>query len=318
MTLGTKYVLIINPSSSAGRTGKLQSKIITLLKERANGNLFWLTTKASREATTLARRAIENGVNLIVAVGGDGTVNEIVNGFFENDKMIRPASRLGIIASGTGVGLASSLNLPQQIEEQISTILDGNIRSIDVCRLTYIDFDKAVRTRYFVNECQIGIGATVVSRVQPRHKIFGGSVAFAWGSLKSIVGAKSYRLIVNIDNNEEKQFHLHGMTIGNGSFMGGSMNLTPKARLDDGLFDVLFIHHQSLCNRLYGFSKIYSGNHIGLPHVGYQQCKMITIESPDRVLVATDGELLGTLPCKIEIIPNILHICVPSTKENHQ
>lgn len=317
MNSDIKNLLIINPSSAAGRTGKIQKNIVSLFQQHFNGECSIVTTKAPLDAVEITRHSIQQRNNFIIAVGGDGTVNEVVNGFFEDGMPINSGCTLGIITSGTGLGLAHSLNLPKRIEDQISVLFNGCVRTIDVCRLTYIDFKNKVRTRYFVNECQIGIGATVVSRVKSRHKIFGGTVAFTWGALKSIVGAETHRVVVYSDNNEEQHLSLHGITIGNGSWMGGSMNLTPNAQLDDGLFDVLFIHSQSLLRRLYGFSKIYSGKHLELPAFEYKQCKKITVESSEQVLVSADGELLGTLPCTIEIIPHILRVCVPLSKENY-
>lgn len=312
----SQATIIFNPASAAGRTGKLREKILSITRKRLGSEFSFHMTKAPLEAITIARRAVLNGSGLIIAVGGDGTINEVLNGMYENDQAINPECILGVIASGTSGGLTQSLNYPETIEKQVDLIREKSVRTIDLCKVTYTRTHSVTSERYFVNDCQVGIGGTIVKKVQRSHKILGGRIAFGWVTLGEVFRDLPKSMTVTIDRKESEKISLHGITIGNGVYMGGGMKLTPKACLDDGLLDVLFIHGQRLIRRFISFSKIYSGNHITANGFTYLQCKSISIASSVPAYVGTDGEILGILPSEIKILPGILRICSPLEKAN--
>lgn len=302
--------IIINPASAAGRTGKQQNAIIDKIDQILGKQYSICITQKPFEARTDANRAIMDGCKLIIAVGGDGTINEIVNGFFSDGKIINPECSLGIINSSTSGGFVQSMGLPPTIEDQLKTIRSGKYCTVDVCKINFQNQDSCSEERYYINECQMGIGGIVVKDVQSKHKRFGGRLAFGLITLKSALGHKSTLYNLQIDEDKETELQLHGVVVANGTFMGGGMKLTPRAKLDDGMFDILIIHDQSPLQRIISFSKVYSGKHLTAKWFSYIHGRSIKIRSSKLQFVAVDGELIGTLPCQIEIIPQTLQVCI--------
>lgn len=306
-----KICVIINPASAAGRTGRNIGKITARLKDILGPVTEILITRAPGEATEFARSSANGRFGAVVAVGGDGTINEVVNGIYKDDKPVNPDLRLGVIASGTSSGLAQSLDFPKSMEDQIGIIKSKRTRAIDIGRITYQASDPSSAGRYFVNECQIGIGGTIVKKVAKSHKFFGGRIAFGWVTLLETFRDSPKRINLSVDGNQPETIFIHGMTAANGIFMGGGMKLAPGALLDDGLLDLLLIHEQGIVRRFYSYSKIYSGKHVGSDRFSYIKCSRISLTSDDLVHVGADGEILGTAPCEIRIIPRSLAISAP-------
>lgn len=300
--------VILNPASAGGKTGKRQAQILKALERRLGGNYSLCVTKEPLEAGVSARRAITEGSELIVTIGGDGTIQEAVNGFFSDGYLINPACQLGIINSGTGGGLAQSLGLPKTIEGQLEVICNGQSRPMDVGRVIFCHENGERMERFFVNECQAGIGGAVVKRVGSKQKWVGGRLAFGSGALKMALRHQAQPMTVVIDRAFEITEPLIGVVIANGAYTGGGMNLAPRASVDDGFLDILLIHEQSKSQRLWNFPKIYLGRHIPSPKFSYYQAKQITVTSSESVPLEADGELLGSLPCTVDVLPAALGV----------
>lgn len=301
-----KINVIINPASAGGRTGWRQQKILSAIGTRFGTEYRLSVTRRPFDATESTRTAIRDDAELIVVVGGDGTVQEVVNGFFAGGEPLNPSCTLGIISSGTGQGLAQSLGLPPEIERQVDIICDGEPRAVDVGRIGYSDNAGNARDRYFINECQLGLGAVVVKSIRSSHKRVGGRLAFGTSALVSALRHRSQPLVIKLDNDFEITQSLLGLVIANGAYTGGGMNLVPQARVDDGLLDVLLIHEQSICDRVRNFPKIYSGKHLVSRGFSSFQAAEIVVSSAAKVLLAADGELLGSTPCRAEVLPRAL------------
>jgi len=305
----SKPHIIINPLSAAGRTGRRWKSYITAVENRLGKNYSVHFTQTQLDAIFSARRAINEGCELVIAVGGDGTINEVVNGFFDHGQIINPECLLGIINSGTGHGFAQSLGLHKSIDLQLDAISRRRYKSIDVGRITFMNPGGELTGRYFVNECQIGIGGMVVKNVVPRYKRFGGKFAFGLIAFLTALSDKKRQFTLEIDSSIETSASLHGIVVGNGAYTGGGMMLTPSAKVDDGLLDVLSIREQSVLQRIMNLSKVHSGRHITSPKFSYRQCTSLSIVSPSDVPIAADGEILGTPPCTISILPHALRVC---------
>ena len=148
--------VIINPVSAGGKTGAKQPEILSALDRRIGKGYSLCVTSRPLEAGFSARNAIMDGSKLIIAIGGDGTIQETVNGFYSDGRLINPSCQLGIIDSGTGHGFAQSLDLPAGLDEQLEVIQRGETRSIDIGRATFSGDYGERREHYFVNECQAG------------------------------------------------------------------------------------------------------------------------------------------------------------------
>lgn len=300
--------VIINPASGGGKTGKRLGKILNVLEKEIGKKYSFFVTRKPLDASLSARRAINKGRELIIAIGGDGTIQETVNGFFSDGNPINPACQLGIINTGTGSGFAMSLGLPPAINDQIDAIFSGQKRFIDVGRAVFSNKNGRLKEHFFVNECQAGIGGAVVKNVQSKLKKLGGLIAFGSIALSTALRYPNQPITVEIDSTQKITKRLIGVVMANGNSMAGGMKLTPQAKIDDGLFDILLMHEQSVPQRLWNFPKIYSGGHITSSKFSFYRGKTIALASSERVLFEADGELLGYLPCKVEIIPSALQI----------
>jgi YegS/Rv2252/BmrU family lipid kinase len=308
MMTNHKMHIIINPASAGGKTRLRQSEILNILTKKLGNHYSLYLTRKPLDASASTTEALRNGCELIIAIGGDGTIQEVVNGFFSTGRPVNPDCQLGIISSGTGHGFAQSLGLPKGIADQIDVIGSGLTRRVDVGNVSYQNEKREIAHRYFINECQLGIGGAVVQRVQQNHKKFGGLLAFGIGTIETAFHHPNQVMKISADHQEPYTTDLTGILIANGAYMGGGMNLAPGAKVDDGLFNILVMLRQTVFQRLQNFPKIYTGNHIHSPAFGYFQAKTVTIESEENVLVEADGELLGTTRCKVEILPAALPV----------
>ena len=300
--------IILNPASGAG---KARSKFSSILGEfhRLFGHSYSVhITRRPLDATQATSEAVRNGSRFVVAIGGDGTIQEIVNGMFANGHLINPDCALGIVNCGTGHGFAQSLGLPHSIEKQIELLRNGDCRPIDLGRVTFRDNQGETRYRYFVNECQLGIGASVVKRVQRQHKKLGGTLAFGLGVLEAVFEHENQCIRMTFDQKETITQNVTGIVVANGAYTGGGMNLAPTARLDDGRLNVLVMHDLSIWQRLRSFPRIYTGTHLSMSLFSYHETKTLAVESGEAVRVEADGELLGETPCFVETIPSVLKV----------
>lgn len=310
-TLEQKVTIILNPAAAGGRTGRRVAELSSVLCEFFGDPPPIQLTDGPLSATSLTRKAIDEGSGLIVAVGGDGTIHEVINGFYHNGHASGMRPELAIISSGTGCGFAQSIGLPPNVREQIKLSVRGMGRRVDLGRVTFYDFEGRESHRYFVNECQLGIGGAVVKCVQSNHKKLGGSMAFALGTLETVFQHRNQRITIQCDGGELLTKDLTGVVIANGAFTGGGMNLAPNASVSDGFLNVLAMDHLSVFDRLRVFPRIYAGTHVHLPLFSYRLATTISITSHESVLVEADGELLGTTPCSVEIIPSAIRVRMP-------
>jgi diacylglycerol kinase (ATP) len=300
--------VILNPASGGGRAGREASRILAALRKSLGGGYTLYLTRKPLDATAIAREVILDGAELVAAVGGDGTIQEVVNGFFIDGRLINPDCQLGIINTGTGQGFAQSLGLPADIESQSEIVASGEARRLDIGRAVFGNGNGEPGFRYFVNECQAGMGGVVVENVRSQHKWLGGRLAFGWKTLTAAMRFPEPEILVSIDGCPDKIGRFIDVVAANGSSMAGGMQLTPGADVHDGLLDFLFIEEQTLIERLHNFPKIYSGRHLKSPGFNYLQGKTLSLASEQKVLFEADGELLGCLPCEIRICPAVLPV----------
>lgn len=302
----TPVHVILNPASAGGRTGRNQGQILRALESRF-GSVSLTRTCKPLDAMYSSARALENGARVILVVGGDGTIQEAVNGLFCNGSARNQAFELAVLSSGTGCGFAQSLGIPRDMGDQVKIAAGKRMSCVDIGKLRYTRFDGTAATRYFVNECQIGIGGDVVRRVQHRHKSFGGLLAFGAATVLAVFQHQNQAMTISADGRERSGMFC-GVAVANGAFTGGGMNLAPSASLNDHLLDLLVMSDLSVRERLRYFPMIYSGAHVRSSRFSYSKVFSVTLQSDSPVLVAADGELLGTTPCTIETIPSALNV----------
>ncbi len=300
--------IILNPASSNGKTGKRLNEIKNAADTFFGKDYILHVTEYHLHAVEIARKIVAAGGRNIIAAGGDGTINEIINGIFSHPLEIRSECNLGIINGGTGQGFSQSIGLPACLEKQLEIIKNGQTNLVDVGYSKFKNQKVEEEERYFINEFQIGIGGEGVERVERKGKRWGGRLSFGLRTIQSIVSYTDQPLSIIIDGKKMTGKKFFGVIVANGAFMGGGMHLAPNAKVNDGVFNILIIHETKLLQRFLNFSKIYSGQHIYTKFFSYVNAKSVHVESSIKTLVEADGELLGNTPCSTKIIPKALRI----------
>ncbi len=306
--------IVVNPAAGSGKAKKVAQKLMQRFRNINNYDFQITYSKYKDDAMFITRKAITEGASLVIAVGGDGTINEVVNGFFLGRKPVNQLCELGIINCGTGGGYSKTLNNPRSLEQQIGQLFHARSTALDLGHITCQGYSGKTISRIFVNECQFGIGSMVASSVGKKSKIFGGRIAFGVAATVLAMSAKPLKLTIGYDKDSAGEFSLIGLVIGNGTECAGGMKLTPDAKLNDGLFDVLSINNMKTHHRILNLSKVYSGRHIFSPHFSVRRCTNINIRSDSIVSLEGDGEMLGTTPVDIEILPSAIRVKAENIK----
>lgn len=302
----SKVRVIVNPAAGAGKTQARLPRILEALDRQFGMPYTVSVTKRQLDATIMTSQAILEGAELVIAVGGDGTINEVVNGFFEGDTLINPSCKLGLIRSGSGGDFVLNMGLPTDLSLQAKMLSNGSMKRIDVGRMTFRATDGSMKSRYVVNECGAGISGVVVRQFERRYKKLGGRIGFAVSTLLHGIPLADMSMKVTIDGSKTFEGKFLGVIVTNGASIGGGMRVTPSAKVDDGTFNILLIHELPFLRRLRAFSRLYSGTHIpseGFTHLTGTHFK---IESDEKVYFEADGEFLGTLPAEISVKPGLI------------
>jgi diacylglycerol kinase (ATP) len=302
---------IVNPRSGGGKTAQRWPEVERQLRE-ALPEFDSVHTDGPGSATTLARRALAEGVEQIVAVGGDGTVSEVVNGFFEGERSLAPDAVLALVMLGTGGDFRRSLGFPGTIDAYVRGLLEGPVRPIDVGRLTFVDHQGRTATRYFDNIASFGMSGAVVNAVNRAtfSKRFGGKFAFKWASVVTGMRHENQRVRLRVDDHFDQEVVFSTIAVCNGRYFGGGMHVAPKARLDDHVFDATIWGDFSVWEFLKHNAKLYDGTHVELPKVQQVSGRkfVATPVGEGNIDLDVDGEAPGRLPATFEVVPGALRV----------
>ncbi len=301
---------VVNLKSANGKTEKLWPDIKKALSEAIDSFEFAFTT-GQYTAPDMTKQAIKSGFSRIISVGGDGTLNEVVNGFFEQDKPVNPQAVLGVISMGTGADFIKTTGIPKPYQDAVKVINRANTRTLDAGKIKFMSSAGKETTRYFINIADAGIGGETVDRVNRTTKMFGGFVSFLWGTILTLVTYKNKNITITLDGNKPYDAEINMLAIANCQFFGGGMHIAPKAIPDDGMFDIVIIGKAGFIDFLRNSSKIYKGTHINDPKIGYMHAKHVELISKDRVLLDVDGEQPGMLPATFDLLPKSIQVIVP-------
>lgn len=308
---GFRTFVVLNPESSNGATGKRWPEVRALLRDALGDTFGHAATTAPREATSLTRQALRDGYEMIVSVGGDGTNNEVVNGFFDEDgKLLRPDGVLGILPSGTGGDFRKTIGLGTDPKRNAAALGGRSTRSIDVGRMTYIDHDEEERLSFFLNITSFGIGGLVDAYVNRSSKRLGGKASFFIGATKAMFAYRNRRVTLRLDDGPPEELRVNNIAVANGQYFGGGMWVAPEAKLDDGLFDVVTFGDLSKMAYLRLAGSIYKGRHLGKPKISHARARTVAAESDETVLIDMDGEQPGKLPIRLEVVPSAIRLKV--------
>jgi diacylglycerol kinase (ATP) len=305
-----KIVFIVNPNAAMGSTLREWPQMEKMAKDRLGIFQTFLTTGPG-DATMLTRTALQKGAELVVCVGGDGTLNEVVNGFMGKNGPIQPEAMVGFIPRGTGCDFIKTVPIPVELDRAMGVIIASHARSIDLGRLKYMDHHGYPSSRYFHNITSFGLGGEVDERVNRTTKIFGGFISFIWATLISILIYNKKRIHLTVDNCFNQSVMIWNVVVANGQYHGGGMWVAPEAKVDDGIFHVTVIGDFSLPGVFWNLPKLYNGKLVGLKKVKTFMGKKVEASSDQQVLLDVDGEQPGQLPVVIDIVSKAVHFIMP-------
>jgi diacylglycerol kinase (ATP) len=297
--------VIVNPVAGAYSTRR-KWPIISRLLNHLGLAFDFEYTEGVGHAIELARLAASDGYRYLVAVGGDGTVNEVANGILHSTNAATTA--LGIVSTGTGSDFIRSVGISRNYAAACSTLTSPRRRSIDVGVIEYQSKGKTLE-RFFINAAGVGFDAAVVRETERLPKLFGGTIPYLVGVLRTLFSYRNKPMMVRVGDEVESHRALN-VIVANGGYAGGGMHIAPMAELGDNLLDVIVIGDMGKLEILKEFPRVYKGTHISLPKVRMKRGTQVTIESSEPVLVYADGELLGECPASFRIVPGALSIVV--------
>lgn len=287
-------LFVVNPVAGKGKT----KEIIPLIEDICKKNdveYEMVFTSMPNDAINLSKDGINRGFSRIIAVGGDGTLNEVINGVAETD------ASFGIIPGGSGNDFIRSLAEKRELEQIIYDNIFGNIKPIDIARCN---------DRYFINVASIGFDSDVVLATKETKKIFSGSTAYIAAVLKTILTYKGKRIKVDIDGNSFEENTLL-VAVANGKYYGGGIKPAPDAEIDDGILDICFIRNVPKPKIIALFPKFIKGNHEDIKEVSMYRGKKIRLTCPDYMPTNVDGEIFLNTEVEFEIIPKGINVIIP-------
>ncbi len=307
-----KWYIVVNPKAGSDKCSKDWPQIKGLLEQ--NGFEFtFVVTEYQRHAIELVQNAVEKGFRNFISVGGDGTLNEVINGIFLKHQKLLPEIKLGVVTVGTGNDWGRTHHMPADYAKMVEVIKTGNLFKHDIGKAKY-RFGNEDENRYFINIAGMGFDAMVAKKVNVmKEKGYRGLFVYMYSLLTSLIRFKPTRLIIYSDGEMIYSDSTFLASIGICRYNGGGMMLLPDAVPNDGLFDLTIIRKVSRLKVLANIKNVFDGSFVKIKEVERFRAKNFTVISdPPHILnLETDGESLGNSPLDFEVIPKILQIIVP-------
>lgn len=300
-----RVVFLVNPASDNGRTGRRWPELAH--RAAAAGlDADALLSERPGHLSELAREAALGGAELLVVVGGDGSVLEAANALAD----VPSPPELAVVARGTGWDFVRTYGIPRKVEDAVKVVADGATRTIDLGRVVYRTWDGTETESVFANIASVGMSGAIAKRANETSKAMGGKPSYLWATLAVFAGWSATKLRVTVDG-ETRSGRMFDAVVANGRFFGGGMKICPDAEPDDGLFDVLLIGDVTKRDLALTMPKIYRGTHLPHPKGELLRGRTVTVEADEHLPIQLDGEQPGTAPARFEVIPSALRLRVP-------
>jgi diacylglycerol kinase (ATP) len=306
---------IVNPTAGNGRAGREWSAVSRQLADA--GLLHDVAfTERRGDATTLCRDALARGVKRIIAVGGDGTLNEVANGFFEEYAPSNDAigASMGLIPLGTGSDVARSVGITGTTHA-VETLRLGTTRTLDVGAVRTTQPDGTQTHRIFLNVADAGIGADAARRLNQNSKRLGSLLSYLRAAVQAITHYQPANAAISVDDQPALEGQASIIVVANMRYFGGGMLVAPHALPDDGAFDLLYLGGATKRRLLFDLlPRVYVGKHVGHKQVVARRAKRVSISSDPPLPLELDGEQWGTTPVSFELVPYALPLIVPPAR----
>ncbi len=311
MSRSYRTVVVINPHSAGGRTGRRWPQTARVIEAGLGHPFNARFTTRPGEATEVTRAALREGAELVISVGGDGTHNEVVNGFFDPGAVpINPQAIFSLVPSGTGGDFRKSIGLPKGAEAAAARLAGPGWRTIDLGHLQYTTAAGEPAERLFLNITSFGLGGVVDDYVNRTTKAFGGRLSFMVGTVRALLSYRNPTVRLRLDDHFDETLRINNVAVANGEYFGGGMHVAPLAKLDDGRFDVVVFGDISRARVVALSRTIYRGAHLSLPNVRLLHAQTVSLTSRETVLIDMDGEQPGRLPATARVLPGALRLKV--------
>jgi YegS/Rv2252/BmrU family lipid kinase len=263
---------------------------------------------APGRVTELTQQAVDSGADLIVVVGGDGTVNEAVNGLAAAGTK---SPEVALVPCGTSDDFARTFEIPRQLERALDLAAHGTARLVDIGRARFRSHDGADAERYFANFAGAGISGAIARRGAVTSRRLGARAAYFWATVVVFARWKSVSMTIEADE-ERREGLMYEVIVANGAYVAGGMRIAPDAAPDDALFDTVLIGDVTKPDFLTTFPKIYRGTHVAHPKVEVLRAREVVVHAAEPLPVVLDGEQPGTTPVRFEIVPGALSLRTPA------
>jgi YegS/Rv2252/BmrU family lipid kinase len=298
-------VFLVNPASANGSTGRRWPE---LARRASAAGLEGATLFSERPGhlAELAREAALDGAELLVLVGGDGSVNEVANGLAGLGRQ----PEVAVVPRGTGWDFSRTFGIPRKIDEAVQVALEGDVRTIDLGRASYRAWDGSDATASFANVASAGMSGAIAKRANETTKALGGKASYLWATFAVFSGWAATEIEVAVDG-ERRAGPMFDVVVANGRFFGGGLQICPDAEPDDGLFDVLTIGDVTKRDLVLTMPKMYRGTHLPHPKAELLRGSSVTVTSETPLPIELDGEQPGTTPVTFEVAAGALRLRVP-------
>src|SRR3990170_1638220 len=300
-------VFIVNPRSANGRTGRRWPRYERFFRAALRTPFDVRRTQGPWHAADLARSAVQAGASTIVSVGGDGTLNEVLNGFLDGTgRPWNPDARIAVLSTGTGADFVRTLGVGREAADVAHRLNAGNTRMIDVGRCAFMTAG-ARRTRYFINVAEFGSGGAVVDRVNRTTKILGGRMSFLIAILRTLPRYENTLVSYEADGSASREVRMNDFVVANGRYFGAGLKPAPFADVSDGLLDVVIFGDIDFKTARRNLPALREGEHLSIDEVTHFRCRELRVTSTEE-LIDLDGEFVGRHPTRFSVIPGVLPI----------
>ncbi|HLG07355.1 MAG TPA: diacylglycerol kinase family protein [Gaiellaceae bacterium] len=299
-----RTVFLVNPASAGGATGRRWPEVAHRAAALGLAGDALISEEPGQLAA-LAEEAVRGGAGLLVVVGGDGSVNEVVNGIAEIEDV-----EIAVIPRGTGWDFVRTYGIPRDLDASIDIALNGSVREIDVGLVSYRTWAGADGRTYFANVASAGISGAIAQRANEASKALGGKISYYWATLAVFARWQTGEMRISVDD-EIRGGKMIDVVVANGRYLGGGMMMCPEAEPDDGQFDVLLIGDVTKRDLLFVLPKTYRGKHLPHPKLEVLRGRVVTVDADEPLPVELDGEQPGTTPARFEVVPRALRLRVP-------
>jgi len=303
--------VVVNPHAGNGRTGRRWPALAERIR-KALGPFDHAMTRVEGDATRLVRTAIERGASLVIAVGGDGTFGEAINGFPDADGNMPESCAFAALAGGTGCDFVRSLERPSS--DPVQRIAESDVKPIDLGKITFSSETGDVASRLFINAAGFGLSGEVCRAVNATSSanVLPGTLAYFLATITSVWRHRPSTIRMSIDNRPSFVLDQSLTVVANGRYFGGGMHVAPNARLDSGAFEIMVLKKTPKLQLIGQLPLVYRGAHTTHPSIaffrGHRLVAETVSESPDRVAIDVDGESPGYLKAEFEILPGALRL----------